>query len=163
MLFQDIQKREALAAWRSDQLILLQARFGFTLPRNAKDWRAVEETWGTHNAQPDRSLCCVATDGMLGIFVDRSTPPRIFTLHVQYFVWNTGKSNMVSYYDKVEKKEKQFVVTRCDGAPPPLGAKASTKPKPKREKKVSLLQQAIDLMRTSFGADTHLFLMKPNP
>lgn len=135
-------KRDALASWRSEALIALQRQYGFTLPRNSHEWRAVVPTWGTHVAQPDRQLRCIATDGLLGIFHDREA--RLFTLHVQWFVWADSVSNPVTYYDKEEKREKRFVVTKCDGAPPPIGgASSKTKEKKERKPKLSLLDQAL--------------------
>lgn len=115
---------------------------GQTLPtKEAHKWRATVRTSGTIPGMP-WGLICVATDGILGLFVGCGEgSPKGFIGHVTSFKWNIGTEQKVEFYDAKEKKFKQLTVEKSDGAPPPLYTKPKHGPSKEAMKRGEKLSQ----------------------
>lgn len=120
----NVQDQASIRASVSDanynSLIRLMSEHGFTLPaRQMPKWRPTVATRGTIPGI-DRDVICIATDGILGIFIDgtgQDLPP--LDGHVKHFSWTTPIETMVPYIDS-EGRQRFFKQVRDSGAPSAL-------------------------------------------
>lgn len=127
----------------SDALVRLMREHRFTLPQRTWDkWRPCVPTKGVVVGVVDRDVVCVATDGVLGMFVDERGEWPVLDGHVQWFKWQTPIVTMVPYMK--DGKRRFFKQVKDSGAPATLFGRAkiartettsATKPKSPRTPK----------------------------
>lgn len=113
-------ERETVAQKNRQALCDLLDTYGVCLPQKHFDkWRPTQPTAGFINGLWHLGeLMCVATDGILGLFVNSVDNAEQY--HVTHFMWATDVMIEHPYRDALTGREKVFVEVRGDGAPPPL-------------------------------------------
>ena len=151
-------ERTTTAQLNRDALVAVVAETGMALPAATwAQWRPTVRTRGQIVGVVE-GVTCVATDGILGIFVfDRGqahpTLGTAFKGHVASFTWDEERKLKVPVKDEVTGEERTTTVTQRRGTPPTLfstpkatastaGATGGTKPrKPKVDKVAKHLKE----------------------
>lgn len=95
----------------------------FTLPlREFEKWRPTIPTIGSIPGVAEREMTCVATNGILGIFVQDGFAPLYG--HVQHFRWLVPVITMVPYIK--DGQQRFFKQVKDHGAPSILHGKPKT-------------------------------------